>query len=163
METWQKWWLAWMEWEQICFASLMMEAISYIYRSTKLIVTGCGINNSDRAPILVWDSEWVCWSVPISWLHGASTGRIDAEVDCPTAKASMTFGAMHQAVFKDCHLTVTTKQKVYEACALSILLYGSECWTPMHRHLNRPVQDCVWCHCATGPLGENPTRRDTNA
>ena len=28
---------------------------------------------------------------------------------------------------------VTTKCKVYQACVLSVLLYGSECWTPLKK------------------------------
>ena len=35
------------------------------------------------------------------------------------------------------HLRVETKHKVYQACALSILLYGAECWTPLRKDLKR--------------------------
>ena len=105
---------------------------------TKLMVTGFGIGGSDRAPIAVGDSEVECVEqFPYLGSLVTSGGRIDAEVDCRLANASKAFGAMRRAVFKDCHLTVTTKRRVYEACVLSILLYGSECWTPLRRHLNR--------------------------
>ena len=33
-------------------------------------------------------------------------------------------------MFLDNNLTLTTKKKVYRTCVLSVLLYGSECWTP---------------------------------
>ena len=29
------------------------------------------------------------------------------------------------------------KDKVYQACVLSVLLYGSECWIPLKRHTNK--------------------------
>ena len=67
----------------------------------------------------------------------SSNGRIDAEVDRCIANASKAFGALHNAIFKDRNLTTNTIQQVYEACVLSILLYGSEYWTPLCRHLNR--------------------------
>ena len=66
-----------------------------------------------------------------------SSGRMDAEVDRRIANASKAFGALRRAVFKDSNLTITTKRKVYKACVLSVLLYGSECWTPLRNHLNR--------------------------
>ena len=62
---------------------------------------------------------------------------LDAEVDRRIANASKAFGALRRAVFKDSNLIITTKRKVYKACVLSVLLYGSECWTPLRNHLNR--------------------------
>ena len=66
-----------------------------------------------------------------------NNGRMDAEVDRRIASASRVFGALHSAVFKDRHLNITTKRKVYQACALSVLLYGSECWTLLRKHHKR--------------------------
>ena len=53
------------------------------------------------------------------------------------AQASKAFGALRKAVFLDKNLTLTTKRKVYQACVLSVLLYGSECWTPLRKHINK--------------------------
>ena len=50
------------------------------------------------------------------------------------------------AVFKDRHLNTNTKRKVYGACVLSVLLYGSECWTLLrkhHRKLNAFHHRCI--------------------
>lgn len=66
-----------------------------------------------------------------------NNGRMDAEVDRRIASASRVFGALHSAVFKDRHLNITTKRKVYQACALSVLLYGSEWWTLLRKHHKR--------------------------
>ena len=64
-------------------------------------------------------------------------GSIDVEVDRRITNASKVFGALRPSVFDDCHLSIKTKRCVYQACVLSTLLYGSECWTPLHRHLRR--------------------------
>ena len=53
------------------------------------------------------------------------------------ACVSKAFGALRQAVFGDKNLNISTKRRVYQACVLSVLLYGSECWVPLRRHLNR--------------------------
>ena len=60
----------------------------------------------------------------------ASSGR---EVDKRIAQASRAFGALCKAVFSDRRLYMETMRKVYQACVISILLYGSECWTPLQR------------------------------
>ena len=64
----------------------------------------------------------------------ATNGRIDNEIDRRIANASKAFGALRQAVFKDAKLSITTKRLVYQACVLSVLLYGGECWIPVKKH-----------------------------
>ncbi len=53
------------------------------------------------------------------------------------ARASKPFGALRKAVFQDKNLTLVTKRKVYQGCVLSVLLYGSECWIPLRKHINK--------------------------
>ena len=65
----------------------------------------------------------------------AENDRIDSEVDKRIANASKAFRALRQAVFKDAHLSTNTMRKVYQACDLSVLIYGGECWTPLRKHL----------------------------
>jgi hypothetical protein len=102
------------------------------------MVTGVGVEEGDVAPIAVHDELIECVDqFPYLGSVVSSNGRIDEEVDYRIAKASKAFGALRRAVFKDSNLTITTKRRVYEACVLSILLYGSECWTPLRRHLKR--------------------------
>ena len=55
-----------------------------------------------------------------------SNGRLHAEVDRRIANASKAFGALRKAVFDDENLSLSTKRKVYNACVISVLLYGSE-------------------------------------
>ena len=49
------------------------------------------------------------------------------------------------------HLTVETKSKVYQACVLSILFYGAECWTPLRKDLKR--LDSFHHRCIRSTLG----------
>ena len=58
-------------------------------------------------------------------------------MDKRIANALKTFGALCQAVFKDAHLSINTKKKLYQACVLSVLMYGGECWTPLRKDLKK--------------------------
>ena len=104
---------------------------------TKLLVTGHGVTEEERAPIAVGGDYIECVD-EFSYLGSVvmSSSTIDAEVDRRIAGASRAFGALRHGVFEDNNLTTITKRKVYQACVLSVLLYGSECWTPLCRHLN---------------------------
>ena len=62
---------------------------------------------------------------------------LDAEIDVRIAKASKAFGALWNLVFCDHHLSIPTKQHVNQACVLSTLPYGSECWALLHCHLRK--------------------------
>ena len=44
-----------------------------------------------------------------------------------------------------------TKRKVYQACVLSTLLYGAECWTPCRKDLKR--LDSFHHRCIRNTLG----------
>ena len=49
----------------------------------------------------------------------------------------VAFGALRKSVFIDKTLRLETKHRVYDACVLAVLLYGSECWTPLRRHARK--------------------------
>ena len=106
---------------------------------TKFMVAGCNVTEADQQPICVASGEEVEMVKEFQYLGSiiADNGRIDAEVDKRIANASKAFGALRQAVFNDRHLSVLTKRLIYQACVLSVLLYGSESWTPLRRHLKR--------------------------
>ena len=53
------------------------------------------------------------------------------------AQASRAFGALRKAVFSDNNLKLETKRKIYQACILPVLLYGSECWIPLRKHIRK--------------------------
>ena len=69
----------------------------------------------------------------------SSSLSIDAEVSSRIAKAAAVMAKLNQRVWNNSSLTEKTRLRVYQACVLSTLLYGSESWTPyasQERRLN---------------------------
>ena len=67
----------------------------------------------------------------------AADGREDVNVERRISQASRAFGALSKPVFLDRDLWLETKRKIYQACVLSVLLYGSECWTLLRKHMKK--------------------------
>ena len=80
-----------------------------------------------------------------------ASGKVDADVDRRITQASSAFGALRKPVFMDRDLNLATKRIVYQACVLSVLLYGSECWTLLKRHSRR--LDAFHHRCIRSILG----------
>ena len=53
----------------------------------------------------------------------------DMDVDARITAASRAFGALSKCVFKSRKISLPAKRAAYVALVLSILLYGSECWS----------------------------------
>ena len=105
---------------------------------TKHMATGREATSSDRAPLPssggeIEDIE----EFPYLGSLIAASGRMDREVEKRIAQASMAFGALRKAVFLEKNLSLKTKRAIYQACVLSVLLYGSESWTPLSKHLKK--------------------------
>lgn len=47
------------------------------------------------------------------------------------------FGALRRSVLLDSNLNISIKCKVNLACVLSVVLYRSECWTPLTKNLKK--------------------------
>ena len=105
---------------------------------TKFMVTGRLAKDSDRESIDVDGGQIECveWFPYLGSLI-ADSGRMDVDVERRISQASKAFGALRKAVFLDKNLTMVTKRKVFNACVLSVLLYGSECWTPLRKHISK--------------------------
>ncbi|XP_069996592.1 uncharacterized protein [Penaeus vannamei] len=58
----------------------------------------------------------------------AKNTSVDQDICTRLGKAATTFGRLTNRVWKNKTLSIRTKVQVYEACVLSILLYGTECW-----------------------------------
>ena len=102
---------------------------------TKHMVTGRMVEEEDLAPIVLDGGEVeAVKEFPYLGSVVDSSGRIDADVNRRVAQASKAFGALRKAVFLDKNLRMATKRKIYNACVLSVLLYGAECWIPLRRH-----------------------------
>ena len=108
------------------------------FPKTKFMVIGAAVSVNDQQPLAV-GGDFIEWVDLFPYLGSVivDKGSLDVEVDRRIASASRAFGALRQSVFDDCHLSIKTKRCVYQACVLSTLLYGSECWTPLRRHLRR--------------------------
>ncbi|KAK3532531.1 hypothetical protein QTP86_023743 [Hemibagrus guttatus] len=53
------------------------------------------------------------------------------------AKASASFGRLHQRLWKNHHVSMKVKGKIYRAVVISTLLYGAESWTVYRRHVKK--------------------------
>ena len=56
-------------------------------------------------------------------------GKDDFDVDSRNASVGSAFGALRKCIFSSCSISTLAKRLVYLSIILSILLYGSECWT----------------------------------
>jgi len=112
------------------------------------MVVSPSISADEQQPLAVGD-DLVEWVDQFSYIGPviADEGSIDADVDKRRASTSKAFGVLRQSVFSDRHLSVISKCHVYQACVLPTLLHvhGSECWTPLHRHLKRLDNFHHWC------------------
>ena len=73
-------------------------------------------------------------------------GTLDAEICLRIHKASVAFGRLEKRVWADRGITSKTKVSIYKACVLSTLLYSSETWTVLQKHvkwLERFHQKCL--------------------
>ena len=59
----------------------------------------------------------------------SSNLSLDAELNARIGKAASTMAKLSKRVWENKKLTINTKVKVFNACVLSTLLYGSEAWT----------------------------------
>ena len=66
-----------------------------------------------------------------------SSNNLDDEINQRIGKASTNFGRLSSRVWKNHHLAIKLKIKVYTACILSVLLYSSETWCTYRRQENR--------------------------
>ena len=116
-------------------------------QKTKLMVSGRETAEDDEEPIDMGEEEiGAVKEFPYLGSVVAASGRIDSDIDNRIAKASKAFGALRRAVFLDKNLTLRTKQKIYQACVLSVLLYGAECWILLRKHkrkLNSAHHRCI--------------------
>ena len=74
---------------------------------------------------------------PYLWSPIESSGRVILDVERRIAQASKAFGELRKSVLLDCDLKVITKRNVYQACVLSVLLYGSEYLSPLKKDLKK--------------------------
>ena len=92
----------------------------------------------DRTPLSVGGEEIEAVSeFPYLGSQLESSGRMMLDVEEQIAQAPKVFGALRKSVLLDSDMNISTKHKVYQACVFSVLLYGSECWTPLKKNLKK--------------------------
>ena len=95
---------------------------------TKFMTVGHGVHLDDCLPLQIHDDtiEYVQeFRYLGSIIHSA--GRSTAEIQSKITAASRAFGALCRPKFMNGNLSIATKQIVFEACVMSLLLYCSEC------------------------------------
>ena len=91
---------------------------------TKLTVSGYGIDEEDKKPMVVRGGEIErIDEFPYLGSVVVSNGRRHAEVDRRIANASKDFGALCKAIFDDENLSLSIKRKVYNACDICTALW----------------------------------------
>ena len=111
------------------------------------MVAGADVCDEDAAPIIVGDAS--ISNVPDFRYLGSlidNSGRSSRDIEARISAASRAFGALRRPVFLNAHLSIMTKRLVFNACVLSLLLYGAECWVPLQqdvRHLSSFYLACI--------------------
>ena len=91
----------------------------------------------------------------------SSNLSLDSELNVRIGKAATAMARLEKRVWDNSLLTINTKMKVYQACVLSTLLYGSETWTLYSRQERR--LNAFHMRCLRRLLGITWQDRITNA
>ena len=105
---------------------------------TKGMASGEDLADSDTAPVQVEDDE-IEMVERFTYLGSVVSSDCDIleDVKCRIARASRVFGCLRCPIFDNSTLSIATKQAVYQATVLAVLLYGAETWTLKAAHVRR--------------------------
>ena len=105
---------------------------------TKFMVIGRDISDADPAPVCVGSNQIECVT-EFRYLGSMidTSGRCSIDISSRIAAASRAFGSLRQPVFNNHHLSVRTKKNIFNACVVTILLYGAECWVLLQADIRR--------------------------
>ena len=103
--------------------------LSVSFIQTKFLVAEYGITKEDKQPIVPSGGNVECVSEfcmsrfpnDIRWEAGHRSRKM---CNC----CIQATGALRCTIFQDRNLLIMTKRFVYQACILSVLLCGGECW-----------------------------------
>ena len=120
-----------------CMSVAQDLGLSVSMSKSTMMVTGREVTEEDTAPICVGVDEIECVStLGLSGHNNRKSKTGCVSENCPG------FGTLRRAVFGSRDLT---KRSVYQACVLSVLLYGSECWSQLKRDLRKLDSFHHWC------------------
>ena len=63
----------------------------------------------------------------------SSNLSLKVEINAHIGKSAIVMAKLNKRIWQNISLTMNTRFKVYQECVPSILLYGSEAWTPYAR------------------------------
>jgi len=86
---------------------------------------------TDTAPDITIDNTHLEVVETFTYLGStvSSSLSLDTEISSRIGKGAAVMSKLNKRVWSNSQLTVNTKLRVYQACVLSTLLYGSESWT----------------------------------
>ena len=95
--------------------------------------------NSDTPPVITIGGQPLEVVPTFTYLGStvSNSVNLDFELNSRIGKAAGTMAKLNDRVWKNNKLTMRTKLRVYQACVLSSLLYGSETWTIYKRQERR--------------------------
>ena len=106
-------------------------------------------------PIPLWLTSSNTWDQP-----SLSNLSLDVEINARIGKAITVMVKLNKRVWQNISLTMNTRLKVYRACVTSILLYGSETWTPYARQ--EAKLNSLHLHCLKRILGYHLAGQNSN-
>ena len=110
--------------------------LSVNFKKTKKLVVGYGIVSGGCDNIMV-NGLAVEHVSSFVYLGCVLTRNAWSSADIRRlAQASSAFGSLHEVLIDD-RLCLAALRQSYNVCVLSMLLYGSECWTPLYSDLRR--------------------------
>ena len=91
--------------------------------------------DAEIPPSLYIDGSNLCVVDNFKYLGStiSSNLSLDVELNTHIGKAATVMAKLNKRVWQNISLTMNTRLKLYQACVTSILLYGSETWTPYAR------------------------------
>ena len=103
-------------------------------KTEAMFFPGAGKGYSDEDTTFIWvdgDQGIARFTKSFKYLGSLLVPSLKSttEVDKRLAAASGAFGALRKCVFGNKDISYRVQGKVYQALILSVLLYGSECWT----------------------------------
>ena len=103
----------------------------------------------DRAPINLGGIDIVCVD-ELRYLRSSihHCGCPSDDVDARVAAASSACGTLQTPAFSVRFLDIHIERRVFNACALSLLIYGSECWTLLQCDIRRLSSFHMHCICS---------------
>jgi len=127
----------------LCSATLEVQRIMKqwgmavsIEKSKALVVS----RSSDiELPIIIIDGQQMEVVEKCTYLGSifTSDNSLDAEISHRISRAAGTFASFRRILWGDKHISLVTKVRIFNAAVMSALLYGSESWTVLDRHVQR--------------------------